>query len=115
MKLGFATLKLKGEVEVDEAYVPVGCKGKRCTRPRRRGSGRRRGRNTVQKKPFFTLFERGSRKALFLAEDDAFKKTVTEILLRYVEHGSIIYTDEFRSYKHVSKLGYDHFLSQALG
>ena len=58
-------LKSKPEVEVDEAYVPVGCKGKRCTRPRRRGSGRRRGRNTLQRKPFFTLFERGSRKSLF--------------------------------------------------
>jgi len=51
-------LKLKGEVEVDEAYVPLGRKGKKQAKPRRRGGGRRRGRATSRKKPFFTLVER---------------------------------------------------------
>jgi len=60
-------LRLKGEVEVDEAYVPLGFKGQRRAWPRRRGGGGRRGRSTGRKKPFFTLVERGSRKALFLA------------------------------------------------
>jgi len=60
-------LRLKGEVEVDEAYVPLGFKGQRQASPRRRGGGRRRGRYTGRKKPFFTLVEHESRRMLFLA------------------------------------------------
>jgi len=102
-------LKLKGEVEVDEAYVPLGRKGKKQVKPRRRGGGRRRGRATDRKKPFFTLVERGSRRALFSAEDNASGKTIASLLLRRVERGSAIYTDEFRGYECVSRLGYGHF------
>jgi len=102
-------LRLKDEVEVDEAYVPVGQKGERQARPSRRGGGRRRGRATGRKKPFFTLVERRSRRALFIAKDDASSKTVEDMLLRRVERESTIYTDEFRSYGRVSELGYEHF------
>ena len=91
-------MKLRGEVEVDEAYVPVGCKGEERARPRRRGGGRRRGRSAARKKPFFVLVERGSRRSLFLAEKDASSKTVAKVLLRRVERDSVVYTDEFRGY-----------------
>jgi len=107
-KLGFASSKLRGEVEVDEAYVPLGCKGRRQAWPRRRGGGRRRGRCTGRKKPFFTLVERGSRRALFLAEGDASGRTVATVLLGHVKRGSTVYTDEFRGYRRVSGLGYEH-------
>ncbi|OYT30233.1 MAG: IS1595 family transposase, partial [Thermofilum sp. ex4484_79] len=101
-------MRLKGEVEVDEAYVPLGFKGQRRARPRRRGGGRRRGRCTGRKKPFFTLVERGSRKVLFLAEGDASCRTIATVLLRHVEPGSVVYTDGFRGYRRVSGLGYEH-------
>ena len=94
---------------MDEAYVPLGGKGRRQARPRRRGGGRRRGRSTGRKKPFFTLVERGSRKTLFLAERDASSKTVATVLLGRVERGSVVYTDEFRGYRRVCRLGYVHF------
>ena len=51
-------MRLKGEVEVDEAYVLLGFKGQRQASPRRRGGGRCRGRYTRHKKPFFTLVKR---------------------------------------------------------
>ncbi len=66
------------------------------------------GRCTGRKKPFFTLVERGSRKALFLAEGDASGRTVATVLLRHVKRGSTVYTDEFRGYRRVSGLGYEH-------
>ncbi|OYT31436.1 MAG: hypothetical protein B6U94_03210, partial [Thermofilum sp. ex4484_79] len=56
----------------------------------------------------FTLVEHGSRKALFLAEEDASCRTVATVLLRHVEPGSTVYTDEFRGYRRVSGLGYVH-------
>ena len=102
-------MRLSGEVEVDEVYVPLGCKGRRRATPRRRGGGRRRGRAANRKKPFFTLVERGSRRALFLAEKGASSKVVAGVLLRHVERGSVVYTDEFRGYGRVSALGYEHF------
>ena len=101
-------MKLSGEVEVDEAYVPLGYKGRKQARPRRRGGGRRRGRAASHKRPFFTLVERGSRRALFLAEESASSKVVASVLLRHVERGSVVYTDEFRGYRRVSRLGYEH-------
>ena len=81
-------MRLKGEVEVDEAYVPLGFKGQRRAWPRRRGGGRRRGRCTGRKRPFFTLAERRLHKPLFLAEGDASGKTIATVLLRHVEPGS---------------------------
>jgi len=95
-------------VEVDEAYVPLGFKGQRRASPRRRGGGRRRGRCTGRKKPFFTLVECGSRKALFLAEEDASGRTVATVLLGRVEPGSTVYTDGFRGYRRVSRLDYEY-------
>jgi len=102
-------LRFKGEVEVDEAYVPVGQKGEKQEKPRRRGGGRRRGRATGRKRLFFTLVERRSRRALFVAKDDASSKTVKDLLSKRVERGSTVYTDEFRSYERVSRFGYKHF------
>ena len=96
-------------MEADEAYVPLGSKGKRQVKPKRRGGRRRRGRCTEHKRPFFTLVERGSRKTLYLAGRNANSGTVAAILLRHVEPGSTVYTDKFRGYRRISRLGYEHF------
>ncbi len=77
-------------MEADEAYVPLGGKGKKQVKPKRRG-----GRCTERKRPFSTLVERGSRKTLYLAGRNANSGTVASVLLRHVEPGSTVYTDEF--------------------
>ncbi len=114
LRTGFEALRLKGKVEVDEAYMPLGFKGQRRARPRRRDGGRRRGRCTGRKRPFFTLVERGPRKAFFLAEGNASCRTVATVLLRHLERGSTVYTDSFRGYRRVSGLGYEHLSMGAL-
>ena len=86
----------------------MGFEGQRRAWPRRRGGGRRRGRCAGRKRPFFTLVERGSRRALFLAEGDAGGKTIATVLLKHVERGSTVYTDSFRGYGRVGRLGYVH-------
>ncbi len=88
--------------------MPLGFKGQRMARPRRRDGGRRRGRCAGRKRPFFTLVERGSRKAFFLAGRDVSGRTVAMVLLGHVERGSTVYTDGFRGYRRVSGLGYEH-------
>ena len=100
---------LGGEVEVDEAYVPLGRKGRKAVKPRRRGGGRRKGRSTKRKTPFFTLVQRGSRRVIYVAAKRANKKTVASLLLRRVRRGSAVFTDEFKSYLVVGRLGYSHF------
>jgi len=52
---------------------------------------------------------------LFSAENDALSKTIAGLLLRHVERGSAIYTDEFRGYERVSRLGYGHFRVKHFG
>ena len=100
-------MKLRGEVEVDEVYVPLGNKGEKQVKPRRRGSGRRRGRCSLNKKPLFTLVERKSRRALFVKANSASSEDVKKVLSKRVERGSTVYTDGFRSYNCVVELGYE--------
>jgi len=54
LKHTFNSLKLRGGVEVDEAYEAVGRKGLRgMVKPKHRGHGRLRDRSTEDKLPFF--------------------------------------------------------------
>ena len=99
---------LSGEVEVDEAYVPTGNKGRRVAKPKHRGGGRRRGRSAKCKMPFFTFFERRSNRVVFVARSEANSGVVAELLAKHVARGSTVYTDEFRSYRVVERLGYVH-------
>jgi len=52
------------------------------------------------------LVERGSRKALFIAEESVSKKSVARVLVSRVERGNVVYTDEYKSYCVVNRLGY---------
>ncbi|MEM4667733.1 MAG: hypothetical protein QXD35_01335, partial [Nitrososphaerota archaeon] len=71
MKPTFNSLKLRGEVEVDEVYEAVGRKGLRgVVKPKRRGRGRLRGRSTEDKLPFITIRKRYSKKVLFKVLED---------------------------------------------
>jgi transposase len=89
---GFAMLK--GHVELDEAYIG----GRR--------SGRR-GRGADNKTVVMGLQEREGR---FVAETIPNAKTPTlrEVVLRNVEKGSAVSTDEWAAYYLLKKEGYDH-------
>ena len=70
--------------------------------------GRRRGRSTKLKKLFLTLMERGSKRAVFVKSSPTSRDEVTSLLSKRVELGSVVYTDEFRSYNHVARLRYEY-------
>ncbi|MEM0262381.1 MAG: IS1595 family transposase [Nitrososphaerota archaeon] len=108
MKPTFNSLKLRGEVEVDEVYEAVGRKGLRgVVKPKRRGRGRLRGRSTEDKLPFITIRKRYSKKVLFKVLEDVSSPSIESLLALSVE-GPVVYTDEFRSYNALDKLGYEH-------
>ena len=77
---------------------------------RRRGS-KHRGRGTYGsgRVPMFTLKERGS-PVLFEASKRATSKDVIRKAVRHIEPGSIVFTDEYRSYAVLGSLGYRHLL-----
>jgi len=102
-------MKLFNLVELDEAYVPVGNKGKRVEKPRKRGGGRKRGRARERKLPVISARERGSKRVLFKCLESVSSKQVEKFLLEHVTLNSTVFTDEFRSYRVVSSLGYEHF------
>lgn len=89
---GFAMLK--GHVELDEAYIG----GRRSGRP---------GRGALNKTVVMGLHERDGR---FVAETipNAKMPTLREVVLRNVEKGSAVSTDEWAAYYLLKKEGYDH-------
>jgi len=89
---GFAMLK--GHVEMDEAYVG----GRR--------SGRK-GRGALNKTVVMGMQERGGR---FVSETIPNAKTATlrDVVLRNVEKGAAVSTDEWSAYYLLKKDGYDH-------
>lgn len=85
----------EGEVEVDESYFGG----------RRRGG--KRGRGAEGKTPVVGLAQRKGRlKAVVVP--DVKSKTVTPIIGKTVEPGSIVYTDELRTYDRLHRMGYRH-------
>jgi len=89
---GFETLK--GHIEMDEAYVGGYRPGKR-------------GRGAAGKTIVFGMHERGGRTAAE-AIPNAKTKTLREIVMRNVERGSVVTTDEFVSYGLLRSEGYRH-------
>jgi transposase-like protein len=97
---------LSGVVEMDEMYIPTGQKGTRrlSRRPRRRGL-KLRGRGTWEKDkpPIMGLLERGGRAVLTVAKNVTMK--AVDGLMELVGAGSVIITDDFRSYMHLGGEG----------
>ncbi|MEM4692979.1 MAG: transposase [Nitrososphaerota archaeon] len=77
-------------------------------KPKHRGCGRLRGRSTEDKLPFITIRKRYSKKVLFKVLEDVSSPSIESMLALSVER-PIVYTDEFRSYNVLDKLGYEHF------
>lgn len=90
--------KLSGIIEVDEAFVS---KLPRGTHPTNWGG------ISTRKAPIFGLIERGGR-VICLEIPNRKRDTIIEIIEKYVEKGSTIYTDGYAGYKILDKIGYKH-------
>ena len=89
--------KLKGEIEIDEAYFGGRRKGKR-------------GRGAAGKSIVFGLLERNGRVYTKVVE----QVTAEELLAHIRQHtrkGSVYYSDTFRSYNSLKRLGKHHRLN----
>jgi transposase-like protein len=83
--------KLSKVVEVDETYVGG----------RKRGSYYR-GRSVKHKTPVFGMLQRGG-ELIIMPVPDTKRKTLEPIILKHVEKGSKIMSDEWWAYKHLHK------------
>lgn len=89
--------KLKGEIELDEAYFGG----------RRKG---RRGRGAAGKSIVFGLLERNGRVYTKVVESVTADELMTHIK-RHTRKGSVYYTDTFRSYNSLKRWGKHHRLN----
>lgn len=83
-----------GEVEADETYV---------------GGARHgiRGRGAAGKTAVMGISQRKG-KIMASVIPNVKRSTISPILTRKVAHNAIIYTDEFHSYDHLTKIGFNH-------
>ncbi|MGB9923824.1 MAG: IS1595 family transposase [Methanothrix sp.] len=92
--------KLRGVVEMDEAYVKAGSKGKRELKrgPRKRGlKTKGRGTYDTDKVPVVAIVERGGRLSI-QPHRNVKSKVVLKRYLRDVDPNTIVYTDNYVSY-----------------
>ena len=87
--------QMSGHVEVDESYIG----GKR--------KGSKRGRGAEGKTPVFGVLERGGDVRGYVVSNVK-KSTLEPIIRANVQEGATISSDELKSYKDLSKLGYEH-------
>ncbi len=92
--LGMGKL-MSGHVEVDETYVG----GKR--------KGGKRGRGAPGKAVVFGVLERGG-EVKGRVVSNVRRKTLQPIIRATVKEGATVSSDELKSYKDLSKLGYEH-------
>jgi transposase-like protein len=93
--------KLKGIVEVDEVYIGGREHAKHENKRLRLGTG------SVGKTPVMGMRERGGRtKAVVIRETD--KRTLYLNILRNIEQGSTLHTDEHLGYVGIQRLNYKH-------
>lgn len=107
---------LSGEVEMDETYVG----GRRrewggrsrvnehmvADKPKR-GAGGRPPADHPTKRPVFGMVERGGNVRAWHVEDVK-STTLLPKVLKNVEPGSVVYTDEYQSYRPLARNGYEH-------
>jgi len=87
-------IKFVGKVEVDETYIGGKAKGKR-------------GRGAANKTVVLGIVERkGCAKGIIVPDVKA--KTLIPLVEDNVDKGSVVYTDDLRSYNNLSDMGFDH-------
>ena len=89
-------LKLKGEIEIDEA------KFGRCQKNQ---MGKRRGMNVW----VFGMMERATGKSILYPVKDRTSETLIPLIQKHCEIGSRIFSDGWESYNRLNQLGYQHF------
>ncbi|MFC2041005.1 IS1595 family transposase [Chloroflexota bacterium] len=88
------TIKLEGEVEVDETYVGGVRKGKR-------------GRGAEGKSKVIGAVERNGR-VIAQVVPDVKRHTLVPFMTNKVSRNAVLYTDTFPSYDHMTRIGYTH-------
>ncbi len=101
MALANAKIKLVSPVQIDEVAINTGTKGLGRFAKRKRGFG-----NDTHTTVFGLMDSVGHVKLLIVENRE--EETLLNIVLDYVETGATIYSDEFRSYRKLSTLGYKH-------
>ena len=92
--LGEDIANLNGEVEVDETYIGGKKKGKR-------------GRGAEGKSKVVGAAQRDG-KVVAKVVPDVKRATLVPFMARKVDRKAILYTDEFPTYDHMTRLGYSH-------
>jgi transposase-like protein len=95
--------KLSGEVEVDETYIG----GKARNMHKHDRKQRIKGRGMGGKTSVAGVLERGGEVRTMILEDTK-RPTLEAHVQKHVVAGSAVFTDEFKSYKDLRGLGYEH-------
>jgi len=88
--------QLGGEVEIDETYMGGSNKWRKNKKPSKDG----------QEVVFGMVERKGRAKAIHVKS--AGNRVLVPEIEKNIEYGAQIYSDEFQSYKHISRLGYKH-------
>jgi len=106
---------LTGEVEFDEVYLVAGHKGHPAIVQELGREGRRnrlkgaRGRGTLatEKPPIFGMIQRTGELIIHMLPNVQ-QQTIQPLIQRYVQPGTLIYTDEYNIYARLVQWGYAH-------
>jgi transposase-like protein len=122
-KLDQPIAELQGEVEIDEVYQTAGLRGRNNSilikllgrKPRRRGLKRRgRGAYREDKVPVLAFIECGGRR-LFASARDVTEENILSLAKPRIKPRSIVYTDNFTSYKILSNLYRHETVNHSIG
>ena len=94
--------KLTGTVEVDETYIGGKADNMHASKRARLG-----GRGTAGKAPIFGAVERGGKLVAKTVPNTDGLTLIPEVV-KHVEAGTTVYTDEMGAYKHLAEYGYNH-------
>ena len=96
----------EGPVEVDETYI--GGKARNMHAKRRAEIGDQRGRSTAHKVAVAGVKDRASSKVLAVRVPDASARSLTGVVAATSPPGTVVFSDEWRSYLPLTAMGYSH-------
>jgi len=107
--------RLTGEVEFDEVYLVAGHKGQpalvrklgRAGRRNRLKGARGRGTLAAEKPPILGMIQRSGELHMQMLPNVQ-QQTIHPLIQRYVQPGTVVYTDEYNIYARLVEWGYAH-------